>query len=732
MKKQTQLEEGTFIYSQKSKENMPKKKKKFYVTTPIYYVNDKPHIGHAYTTVIADIIARWHRLKEEDVFFLTGLDEHGQKISNSSIKLGFSSPKKFADHIAEEYIKTWKALNISNNDFIRTTEERHHKLVTEFIEKVRKKGDIYKGNYSGLYCEGCEAFKTENELVNGLCPEHQKAPKEISEENYFFKLSKYQDKILDYIKEHPDFIQPDSRRNEVINILKQGLRDLSISRQNLKWGIPFPGDKEHSVYVWFDALTNYLHPKEYWPADLQLMSKEIIKFHCIIWPAMLMSAGYKIQKKVFSHGWLTVNGQKMSKSLGNVVDPNYLVSKYSSDAVRYFYAREIPFGQDGDFSEEALKNRLNNELANELGNLVSRTLSLIEKKLNSQVKKASVDKDLFEKLDVKKIDQFMEELEINNAIALIMSFVQHCNFYVNDKAPWQIDNKENLNKVLYNLTDAIRIISVLIQPFMPETSDKINKQLSLGIIKSTLKDCKSGLLPTTNITKGEILFNKILTKEEEKQEVHFSKLKCYVDQDVEKLGIKVKFAEIIGLNIKKKHMGLEKLKDEIEHAFKVNEKVMQGYDNYNKKLMKDPAKCSVYNLINLVQKGGKLPTINTAVDSYNTVSLKYSLVVGAHDREKIKGNVRFKILNGTELYIPLFKKEREEVKTGEFGCVDDEKVLCRLDVKQGDQTKVTEETKNLIVYVQGNENTSDEYLQKALEEICNLILKFCGGEYKLL
>ncbi len=707
------------------------KTKKFYITTPIYYSNEKPHIGHAYTTVIADIIARWHRLKEENVFFLTGLDEHGQKILNSSIKLGFSSPKKFVDHISEEYLKTWKALNISNNDFIRTTEERHHKLVTEFLEKVKKKGDIYKGNYSGLYCEGCEAFKSSDELTNGLCPDHQKAPKEISEENYFFKLSKYQDKILNHIKNNPDFIEPTSRRNEVINFLKQGLKDLSISRHHLKWGIPFPGDQDHCIYVWFDALTNYLHPEKYWPADIQLMSKEIIKFHCIIWPAMLMSAGYKIQKKVFSHGWLTVNGQKMSKTLGNVIDPNYLVSKYSSDALRYFYAREIPFGQDGDFSEESLKNRLNNELANELGNLISRTLSLIEKKLNSEVKKDSVDKALFEKLDIKKIEKFMEDLEINNAIALIMSFVQHCNFYVNDQAPWQIDNKEKLNKVLYNLTDAIRIISILIEPFMPNSSEKINKQLNIES-KPLLKNCKPGLLKNTKISKGDILFTKILTKEEEKQEIHFNNVKCTVDEDVKKLGIKVKFAELVGLNIKKKHMGLERLKDEAEKNFKLNEKVMEGYNNYNKKLMKDPARCSVYNLINLVNKGGKLPTINTAVDSYNLVSLKNSLVVGAHDREKVRGPVRFKILNGTELYIPLFKTEREEVKTGEFGCVDDEKVLCRLDVKQGDQTKVTEETKNLILYVQGNENTSDEYLQKALEEICNLIVKVCSGEYKIL
>ena len=707
------------------------KKKKFYITTPIYYSSEKPHIGHAYTTVLADILARWHKLRGEDVFFLTGQDEHGQKIANACIKLGFSSPQKFVDHIAEEYLKAWKILNINNDDFIRTSEVRHHKLVTEFIEKVKKRGDIYKGKYVGLYCEGCEAFKTQDELKNGLCPDHLKEPKEISEENYFFRLSKYQDKVLKHIEENPEFIQPQSRRNEIINFFKEGIRDLSISRQNLKWGIPFPEDPQHSVYVWMDALTNYLHPKDYWPADLHLMSKEIIKFHCIIWPAMLLSAGYKLPKKIFAHGWLTVNGQKMSKTLGNVIDPIYLANKYGVDAVRYFYAREIPFGQDGDFSEESLKTRLNNELANELGNLVSRTLTLIEKKLNSEIKKDKTDKELFRNLDIKKIDKFIEDLEPHNAIAGIFGFVQDCNVYINNKAPWQIENKDKLNKVLYNLADAIRIISILIQPFMPSTSEKINKQLGIKD-EFTLKSCKSGLLQNTTINKGEILFIKVLTKEEQKEEAKFTNIKCSVEPDVSKLGIKVKFAEVIGLNIKKKHRGLEKLKDEAEHNTKLNTKTVEGYENIYKKLGLKNVKCSIYNLIELVEKGGKLPNINTAVDSYNLISLKYSLVVGAHDREKLRGPMRFKILNGTEFYIPLFKTQREQVNTGEFGVVDDEKVLCRLDVKQGDQTKVTEDTKNIILYVEGNENTSDELLEKAIKEICNLIVKFCGGEYRII
>ena len=326
-----QIQEGTFIYSQESKQNM-QKKKKFYITTPIYYINDKPSVGTAYTTVTADIIARWHRLKDEDVFYLTGLDENAQKTVQASIKLGFKDVKKFTDFMSEEYLKTWKVLNISNDDFIRTTEERHHKLVTEFIEKVKKKGDIYKGTYSGLYCEGCEAFKTEEDLVNGLCPDHIKEPKYIEEQNYFFKLSKYRDEILKHIKENPDFIQPTSRKNEIVNFLKMGLKDLSITRQSMNWGIPFPGDEKTRLYVWFDALINYLHPKEYWPANIHLMGKDIIRFHAITWIGMLLSAGYKLPKKVFAHGFFTVNGQKMSKSLGNVIDPIYLANKYGVDA----------------------------------------------------------------------------------------------------------------------------------------------------------------------------------------------------------------------------------------------------------------------------------------------------------------------------------------------------------------------------------------------------------------
>ena len=483
-----------------------RKKKKFYIATPIYYINDRCHIGHAYTTVMADIIARWHRLKGEDVFFLTGTDENSQKTVQAAKKLAFSSTEKFADYMAEEWKKAWNVLNISNTDFIRTTEERHKNLVVEFIKKVWKNKDIYKGMYKGLYCDDCEAFLNQNELINGLCQYHKKPPKEIEEENYFFKLSKYQDKILKLLIENKEFVQPESRRNEMINFAKE-LKDISITRENAAWGIDFPIDQKHKLYVWSEALLNYLQPKEYWPSDIQLMAKDIVKFHAIIFSALLMSAGYKLPKKIFAHGFFTVNGEKMSKTLGNVIDPIFIANKYGVDALRYFYAREIPFGQDGDFSEVSLKTRLNNELANELGNLLSRTLTLIEKNLNSEIKKDKTDKKLFKILDIKRLDDFMENLEPHNAIAGIFGFVHECNAYINQKEPWKINNKKELNYILYNLADALRIIAILIFPFMPLSSEKINLQLNIKL--GNLKDCKPGLLKEIKIKKGEILFKKI-------------------------------------------------------------------------------------------------------------------------------------------------------------------------------------------------------------------------------
>ncbi|MCX6711800.1 MAG: methionine--tRNA ligase [Candidatus Woesearchaeota archaeon] len=483
--------------------------KTFYITTAIDYVNAAPHIGHAYEKIIADTIARWHRLNGEDVFFLTGTDENAQKNEQAAREKGVET-KRFVDVNSKKFEELCKKLNISNNDFIKTTEKRHVIVAQNIFKKVYEKSDIYKGFYEGYYCEGCEAFLTEKELVDGKCPEHNKEPIWLKEESYFFKLSKYQDKILELLKSK-DFVIPESKRNEMVSRLEnEGLKDISVSRNKLKWGIDVPINKNHKIYVWFDALINYVsaigYPngnkfKKYWPADVHLIGKGINWFHSVIWPGILFSAGMKISKHIVVHGYLTVNGQKIGKSLDNVIDPINLVNKYGVDELRYFLIREIPFGEDGDFSEDALKNRINNELANDLGNLVSRSLTLAEK-----FKGETQGKDeLSKKLNLKLINEYMDKFELHNALSEIWKFVNDVNKYVNDKQPWNLEGKE-LSNVLYNLLESLRIISILVSPFMPETSEKINKQL--GIKEGKLKNCKFSKTKY-KIKKTEHLFEKI-------------------------------------------------------------------------------------------------------------------------------------------------------------------------------------------------------------------------------
>jgi methionyl-tRNA synthetase len=484
--------------------------KKFYITTPIYYTNNVPHIGHAYTTIAADVIARWHRLKGEKVFFLTGTDEHGEKIQKAAEAAG-KPTKEFVDEIVAKFKEAWRVLNISYDDFIRTTEERHKKVVEKIIKLVNAKGDIYKGVYEGLYCVGDESFKTESELVNGRCPDHPNLELQLrKEETYFFRLSKYQKKLLDFYEKNPEFLSPSFRAEEIKNRVREGLKDLSITREKLKWGIPFPLDKKLVTYVWFDALTNYISAlgwpngklfKQFWPADVHLIGKEINWFHSVIWPAILFSAGIEPPKKVFSHGWWTVDGRKMSKTLGNVVDPVEVAKKYSTDALRYFLLREVAFGEDGDFSEKSLQQRLNGELVADLGNLVYRVLSLAEKfsgKITGSV-------ELFGKLRLQKIEEHMEKLELHLALEEIWEFIRAANKYVNEKEPWKLKGKE-LAHVLYNLLEAVRVIAILISPFMPETAEKIFAQL--GVKKQGWKDLKFRKI-NYKPKKGEMLFKKV-------------------------------------------------------------------------------------------------------------------------------------------------------------------------------------------------------------------------------
>ena len=474
-------------------------KKPFYITTPIYYPSAKLHIGHAYCTTIADAIARFHRLEGDDVFFLTGSDEHGLKIQQKAEEAGVT-PIECTDKIVAGFQNLWKRLSISNDDFIRTTQKRHERVVQEVFRRIYAKGDIYKGEYKGLYCTPCESYWTEHQLdENGCCPDCHRPVQEVAEEAYFFKMSKYQDRVLQYIEDHPDFIQPVSRRNEMINFIKQGLDDLCISRTSFNWGIPVPIDPKHVIYVWFDALTNYLTPigylddpekfHKYWPADLHLVGKEIVRFHTIIWPCILMALDLPLPKKVYGHGWLIVDGDKMSKSKGNVIDPIGLIDEFGADAIRYFLLREINLGQDGNFSRDALIGRINSDLANDLGNLLHRTLSMTLKFQGGVVKapagESDVDRSLKEdaRETVAFFERNMEDMQLSLTIKKVWAFISRANKYIDETAPWALAKdpakKQELANVLYNLTEALRVISVLISPFLPTTAVRIWQQLGL-------------------------------------------------------------------------------------------------------------------------------------------------------------------------------------------------------------------------------------------------------------
>ena len=465
------------------------RKKKFYVTTAIDYPSANPHIGHAYQKVVADVLFRWNKLLGKDVRFLTGTDEHGKKIENVAKEKG-QSPQEYVDGACKKFEEAWKSLNIIPSRFIRTTDKDHVKFVQEVIKKCNDNGDIYKGEYEGYYCTNCEAYVTEKDLVDGECPFHPgKKIEVLKEESYFFRLSKYPKFLLDLYKKNPDFILPKERRNEIIARVKEGLNDLSISRTSFSWGIPFPLDKKHITYVWFDALFNYLTGSgknfEYWPADLHLLGKDNSWFHCVYWPAFLKSAGYELPKTVFVHGFLKFNGQKISKSLGNAVSPKLLAEKYGADSVRYFLCRQFPFasGDDGDVDEKALIDRHNNELANKLGNLVSRVSGLIEKNGFEEC-----SNKLIKKLDKKKIEKLFEDFELDKVLNEIFAFIDICNEYVQDKKPWETGDK----KVLFELKESILEIGKLLLPFIPSSAEKIIKQFS-----------------AKKIVKGDVLFKKI-------------------------------------------------------------------------------------------------------------------------------------------------------------------------------------------------------------------------------
>ena len=520
---------------------MSNNNKTYYITTPIYYPSGKLHIGHAYSTVAGDVMARYKRLRGYDVMYLTGTDEHGQKIQQTAHAQGLS-PQEYLDNIIVSIKKLWKRLKITNDDFIRTTEERHKQIVEKIFAKLLEQGDIYLDEYEGWYCVSCETFFTERQLVDGNCADCGGPVEKVKEESYFFKMSKYADRLIRYYEEHPEFIQPESRRNEMLNnFLKPGLEDLAVSRTTFDWGVKVPGNPKHVIYVWIDALTNYITAlgygtdddekfQKYWPADVHLIGKEIVRFHSIYWPIILMALDLPLPKKIFAHGWILMKDEKMSKSKGNVVDPIRLTDRYGVDALRYYLLREVPFGSDGVFTPEAFVQRLNYDLANDFGNLLNRTIAMIEKYFDGEIpayqpSETAVDKDLekFMQETVTNVEDKLDEMEFSIALSSIWQLISRTNKYIDETEPWVLAKdpaqKERLGNIMAHLVESLRTTAIILQPFITDAPQEVFKQL--GITDDELKTWDSayeqGVVSAgTMVQKGEPIFPRLDMEDEVK------------------------------------------------------------------------------------------------------------------------------------------------------------------------------------------------------------------------
>ncbi|MEM8556308.1 MAG: methionine--tRNA ligase [Bacteroidota bacterium] len=726
-----------------------------YFTTPIYYPNDRPHIGTAYPTLAADIAARWARLCGDEAFVLTGTDEHGKKIEKAARKAGLS-PKPFVDQLAGDFKETFQTLGIAYDRFIRTTDADHVRVVQAILQRVYDRGDIYPGTYEGWYCVECEGYYSEEELDHGCCPVHGKPAEWLEEVCYYFRLSRYRDWLLDLYTQRPEFIQPETRRNEVVSFVQGRLEDLCISRSTFEWGIPLPFAEGHITYVWFDALLNYLTGAGYladgevfeqrWPSAMHIIGKDILRFHAVIWPAMLHAAGVSPPQRIFAHGFWTVNGRKFSKSLGNAIRPEYLIERYGLEPLRYYLFREFAFGADGDFSEANLVQRNNSELAQGLGNLVRRVTVLTDRLHEGRIPQARREEEPEQGLQrtasavVAQVRAAMERLDFRGALEATWRLVYRLNVYLNEREPWRLKDEGDLrDAVLAHLVEGLRFLAVLTAPFMPERALEIARRIGLESVPSVASLSWGQSLCGLRVRVGTPLFDMLEppVKAEPLPVVHT----C--SEEAQALGIPYCVAQLNNVTIRRQSADVERRKRSIEEALRSKGRSyiseapeVQGYHALYAHIGKAPGEITspVDKLSSYIfaQETGRLPQINILVDLYNTHALESFLSIGAHDREKIKGPMRLDIARETTPYRPVGTATTARVQPGEYYWHDDEHVLCRLDIKQSEATKVEMHTRHVVLVVQGNRSHRAETVRQKTKELCEAVVSLCGGSYKIL